>query len=73
MRNIYIYAYTHTFIHIGKDILENLVSENIHKFHVGFLQIWGGFSSPYFLHCQTWAYTQTLNVIQELPEVFCLL
>ena len=39
MRNIYIYAYTHPFVHIGKDILENLVSENIHEFHVGFLQI----------------------------------
>ena len=39
MRNIYIYAYTHIFVHIGKDILENLVSENIHEFHVGFLQI----------------------------------
>ena len=45
---IYIFAYTHPFIHIGKDILENLVSENIHKFYVGFLQIWAVSLHPAF-------------------------
>ena len=44
----YIYAYTHPFIHIGKDILENLVSENIHKFYVGFLRIWAVSLHPAF-------------------------
>lgn len=74
-KNMRIYTHTHTYIrthtiiYIGRDILENSVSENIHDLQVGFLHIWGYFSSACFLHRQTSACPRTPNVLQELTEV----